>query len=211
MKNKKINSPTNQVTREKLLFFFSALLSLSFVLYFLVTLATTHVFATSNTLPAVSQQSSNENAQSAPESVSDVVTKALAFKALLTTTQQATLEQTYTSTLARKWSNLPNQLCAPCRNGIQLGTLTSTQLAAALEVIKAAEGTGANEGSAEFNQIRLADTYLNANGGGGSYGEGIYFISFLNTPSTSGAWMLQFGGHHYAANISFNQGHVVGT
>ncbi len=216
MKNNKIYSSrvTNQIKRatgEKILFLCSALLSLGFVMYFLISLATTHVFATGNALPAVSQQSGNENSSPAPESVSDIVTKALAFKALLTTTQQATLEQTYTTTLARKWSNLPNQLCAPCRNGIQLGTLTSAQLGAALEVIKAAEGTGANEGSAEFNQVRLADTYLSANGGGGSYGEGIYFISFLNTPSTNGAWMLQFGGHHYAANISFNQGHVVGT
>ena len=36
-------------------------------------------------------------------------------------------------------------------------------------------------------------------------------LSFLNTPSTSGVWMLQFGGHHYGANIAYNQGHVVGT
>ena len=42
-----------------------------------------------------------------PASVKDVVTKALAFKAMLTTAQQATLEQTYTTTLARRWSNLP--------------------------------------------------------------------------------------------------------
>ena len=140
--------------------------------------------------------------------VSDVVTKALAFKAMLTGTQQQTLEQAYTTTLARRWSNLP---CGSgCRNGIQFSTLTAAQLAAALEVIRAAEGTVSNEGSEEFNQIRLADTYLSQNGGGSGYGEGIYFIAFLNTPSTTGAWMLQFGGHHYGANIAFNQGHVVG-
>jgi hypothetical protein len=97
-----------------------------------------------------------------------------------------------------------------CRNGIQLGSLNATQLAAALEVIKAAMGTVANEGSDEFNQTRLADGYLGANGGGSGYSDGIYFLSFLNTPSTTGAWMLQFGGHHYGANIAYNQGHVVG-
>jgi hypothetical protein len=37
--------------------------------------------------------------------VSDVVTKALAFKAMLTTAQQQTLELAYTPALARKWSN----------------------------------------------------------------------------------------------------------
>ncbi|MGC4056593.1 MAG: DUF3500 domain-containing protein [Chitinophagaceae bacterium] len=56
-------------------------------------------------------------------SVTDVVNNALAFKTMLTTTQQATLQQSYTTSLARKWSNLP---CgASCRNGIQFGTLTS--------------------------------------------------------------------------------------
>src|SRR4051794_29044730 len=52
---------------------------------------------------------------------------------LLSSTQQATLEQAYTPALARKWSNLP---CAnTCRNGIGLGTLTPDQLTAALDVI----------------------------------------------------------------------------
>ncbi len=141
--------------------------------------------------------------------VNDVMAKALAFKSLLSAAQVQTLEQSYTPTLARRWSNLP---CgANCRNGIQLGTLSATQLAAALEVIRAAMGTGANEGSDEFQQIRLADTYLGQNGGGAGYNEGIYFLSFLNTPSNTGAWMLQFGGHHYGANIAYNQGRMVGT
>lgn len=140
--------------------------------------------------------------------VSDVVAKALAFKASLTTAQQATLEQTFTASLARKWSNLP---CgSTCRNGIQLGTLNSTQLGLALEVIKAAAGTTANEGSDEFYQIRLADKVLNQQYGASGYDSTIYFLSFLNTPTTTGAWMLQYGGHHYAANIAFNGGQVVG-
>lgn len=141
--------------------------------------------------------------------VSDVVAKALAFKALLTPAQQATLEQAYTTTLAGRWSNLP---CgSTCRNGIQFSTLTPAQLAAALEVIKAAAGTSPNEGFDEFNQIRVADGYLNSNGGGSGYGEGIYFLAFLNTPSATGPWMLQYGGHHYAASIAYNQGRVVGV
>ncbi|MFT4016754.1 MAG: DUF3500 domain-containing protein [Agriterribacter sp.] len=142
-------------------------------------------------------------------SVTDVVTKALAFKSLLTTTQQSTLQNTYTTTLARKWSNLP---CGSgCRNGIQLSTLTTTQLTAAKEVVAAALGTASNQGYDLFSQILLADDYLNANGGGSGYGSGIYFIGYLNTPSTTGAWMLQVGGHHMAFTIAFNNGVVVGT
>lgn len=169
------------------------------------------VGATTETSPATSGENfvSANHSVNSPETVSDVVSKAQAFKALLTTAQQATLQQTYTTTLARRWSNLP---CGSgCRNGIQFSTLTATQLAAALEVIKAASGTAANEGYDEFNQIRLADDYLGANGGSSGYSGGLYFIAFLNTPNTTGGWMLQFGGHHYAANIAYNAGHVVGA
>lgn len=141
--------------------------------------------------------------------VSDVVTKALAFKASLTTTQQTTLEKTYTAALARRWSNLP---CGSgCRNGIQFSALNSTQLGLALQVIQAAAGTASNEGYDEFNQIRLAEEVLQATAGGNNYDSSIYFISFLNTPSTTSGWMLQYGGHHYAFNIAFNGGTVVGT
>ena len=145
----------------------------------------------------------------ATTSVSDVVTKALAFKAMLTSTQQATLQQAYTTSLARKWSNLP---CgATCRNGIELGDLTAAELTAALEVVQAALGTDANNGYDEFMQLRLAEAYLHANGGGAGYDSTLRWICFLNAPSATGAWMLQFGGHHYAANISFNNGHVIGA
>lgn len=149
------------------------------------------------------------NKTSQSNTVIDVVTKALAFKALLSTSQQGTLEQAYTTTLARKWSNLP---CgASCRNGIQFGVLTSAQLSAALELIRAATGTNASDGYDEFIQNRLAESYLHTNGGGNGYDSTLRWISFLNTPSATGGWMLQFGGHHYAANIAFNNGHVVGA
>lgn len=200
---------------EQTLLLLCAAVSLAFVIYYSWAgrSASAHTpSAPEATAPAsppmvASQPQQLEDAPATPNAVSDVVSKALAFKALLTTAQQSTLQQTYTSTLARRWSNLP---CGSnCRNGIQLGTLTAAQQAAALEVIQAAAGTAANEGSAEFQQIRLADTFLQSNGGGNNYNEGIYFLSFLNTPSTTSPWMLQYGGHHYGANIAYNNGHVV--
>ena len=57
----------------------------------------------------------------------------------------------------------------------------------------------------------LADAYLGSNGGGSGYSAGNYIIAFLGTPSTTGKWLLQFGGHHYAQNISYNAGKVIGT
>ncbi len=47
--------------------------------------------------------------------------------------------------------------------------------------------------------------------GGNDYGSGLYFIAFLGTPSTTGTWMLQFGGHHLATNITFGKGLVTGA
>ena len=190
-------------------------LSLAFALYvtYLFSALSKPVVAKWQPLPEQAPPAMNDappvNVGARVDSVATVVAKALYFKSLLTTTQQATLQQTYTTTLARKWSNLP---CGSgCRNGIQFSALTSAQLAAALDVIKAAAGTTANEGYDEFMQVRYADTYLKTIGGGNGYDSTIYFISFLNTPTTTGAWMLQFGGHHYAANFAYNGGRVVGA
>jgi hypothetical protein len=36
------------------------------------------------------------------------------------------------------------------------------------------------------------------------FGSNLYYISFLGKPSTTAPWMLQFGGHHLALNITFS-------
>jgi len=43
----------------------------------------------------------------------------------------------------------------------------------------------------------------NGRGGGGlMFGSNLYYISLLGTPSEKNIWMLQFGGHHLALNIT---------
>ena len=39
-------------------------------------------------------------------------------------------------------------------------------------------------------------------GGGGNFGKDNYFVSILGTPSERNPWMLQFGGHHLAVNVT---------
>ena len=39
-------------------------------------------------------------------------------------------------------------------------------------------------------------------GGGAMFGKELYYISILGTPSEKDPWMLQFGGHHLALNIT---------
>ena len=136
--------------------------------------------------------------------VAKVVCLANAFLATLTTTQQSTVVLTLNLTNAKRWSNLPCGVS--CRNGLAFSGLTATQLAAAKAVIQAASGTGTNEGYSQFLQINAADDVLGATASG--YSSGNYIIAFLGTPSTTGKWMLQYGGHHYAANITYDAGAV---
>jgi hypothetical protein len=39
-------------------------------------------------------------------------------------------------------------------------------------------------------------------GGGVQFGKDEYYLAFLGTPSTTAPWMLQFGGHHLAINVT---------
>lgn len=135
-----------------------------------------------------------------------MVCLANAFLATLSDDQKATVILTLNLTNAKRWSNLPCGVS--CRNGLAFSSLSSTQLAAAKAVIQAASGTSSGEGYDEFITINTADDYLGTLSSGG-YSSGYYIIAFLGTPSTSGKWMLQFGGHHYAQNITYNAGEVV--
>ncbi|MDB5149521.1 MAG: hypothetical protein JWQ57_3541 [Mucilaginibacter sp.] len=135
---------------------------------------------------------------------SKVVCLANVFLATLTTTQQASVVLSLNLTNAKRWSNLPCGLS--CRNGLAFSSLSSTQLAAAKAVAQAAFGTTTGEGYDEFTQIMAADDYLGQTASG--YSSGNYVIAFLGTPTTTGKWMLQIGGHHYAQNITYDAGSV---
>ena len=46
---------------------------------------------------------------------------------------------------------------------------------------------------------------------GDMFGRDLYYISFLGTPSEQAPWMLQFGGHHLALNITIDGGQGILT
>ena len=87
------------------------------------------------------------------------------------------------------------------------------------EVLKASEGNGPGQGRGPSGppqgrgpggppQGRGPDgppqgRAGNRGGGGGLlFGKGLYYVSILGTPSEKNPWMLQFGGHHLALNIT---------
>ncbi len=155
-----------------------------------------------------------------PAAVQAVVQAAEAFLATLDGAQMAEVVLPMTNETASAWSNLP---CgSSCRNGIQFSTLSETQLAAAQAVLRATLNTSPGVGYDQAMQILLADDVLGAvqgsgggrggpgGGGGGGYSSGTYFLAFLGQPSTDGTWMLQFGGHHLAVNVTYSDGQVAG-
>ena len=133
-----------------------------------------------------------------------IVCLAQAYYATLSTTQQASTVYAYTLANAEIWSNLPG----PSRNGLMLGDLSTAQQTAGLALI---QGVLSSDGYTRFQNIRTADDYLNANGGGSAYGSGRYYIAFLGTPSATTPWQLQVGGHHYALNVTYNGNYVSAT
>lgn len=87
-----------------------------------------------------------------------VVSAANAFLNTLDADQQAEVLLELTEANATAWSNLP---CgSTCRPGIELGSLSDTRLAAAVQLLKVATGTGKGSGYDQITQIIKADDVL---------------------------------------------------
>jgi len=150
------------------------------------------------TTTATAQTSNCTSGSSAPAKA--VCGAAENLLATLSETQKNGIQFAFDRTTAStKWSNLP---CgAACRNGLQFSTLSPAQLEAALAVAQAALSSA---GYGTFHGIRMADDFLGSLGPITTYNSGIYFIAFIGTPSSTGEWILQLGGHHYALNFYYH-------
>jgi hypothetical protein len=97
-----------------------------------------------------------------------------------------------------RWSNLPVKMVR--RAGLSMGELTAGQRSAALALVSSSLS---RRGFEKVRQIMEADETLKHNEGNNPmFGEDLYYISILGTPSAKEPWMLQFGGHHLALNIT---------
>ena len=139
--------------------------------------------------------------------VSKIVCLTEQLKATLTSSQLAALQLDYTYANIKTWSNLPAAMSA--RKGIPLGNLNATQVGIAKAIIKEMSGTAANEGYDEIQQLLYADNYLNANGGGSTYGSGNFYLAFFGTPSATGKFEIMFTGHHKTIANTYNNGALV--
>jgi uncharacterized protein DUF3500 len=163
-----------------------------------------------------------------PTTTAQIVAAANNFLSTLDATQRQHVEYPFKDDTQRaRWSNFPTGFVP--RGGIALKDMTAQQQTAAMNLLAVVLSP---QGLQKVQQIREADDDFKANGsrrgprgggpspnngqrgpgpggpggrgsdGGAMFGSDLYYISFLGTPSETSPWMLQFGGHHLALNIT---------
>ena len=148
-------------------------------------------------------------AASASDATAKIVAAAQAVVASLDEAGRAKIQFPYDSPQKAKWSNLPSPMFQ--RDGIRLADLAAPQRASVDTLLSTALS---RDGYRKVKEIMLADGVLGrgqgagrggggrAGGGGPRFAEDEYFLAFLGTPSVTTPWMLQFGGHHLAINLT---------
>ncbi|HEY0201658.1 MAG TPA: DUF3500 domain-containing protein [Burkholderiaceae bacterium] len=104
------------------------------------------------------------------------------------------------------WSNYP--VSDVPRPGLQLGSLSDTQRAAALHLLQTLLSP---QGYQKVLDIMGSDQALSEGGTNYASGRSYYTLGIFGTPSTSAPWMLQFGGHHLGLNVVIAGAHGVLT
>ena len=165
---------------------------------------------------AVQRAGAPRPAAAAPQAAvtTRVVAAANAFLATLSEAERAKGTFGFTSSQRTGWSNLPSGIFQ--RNGLRFGDMTTAQREAALALVASALS---RDGYKKVTDIMNGDEVLKNAGGGrtggrqgapaaGGRGGGVrfgldeYYLALLGTPSTTTPWMIQFGGHHLAINVT---------
>lgn len=150
--------------------------------------------------PSVSAQEATET-PSVEEKTAEIVASANAFLDTLDTQQREEVMFDFDDDTQRtNWSNFPTGIFT--RAGVSIGRMTDEQRTATLALLQTVLS---EQGYQKLIDQMVADEILfqTTTGGNLIFGYGEYYISFLGTPSETDPWMLQFGGHHFALNITF--------
>jgi hypothetical protein len=156
-----------------------------------------------------------------------IVASAQALLATLDDTGRAKVLFPFDGPQKARWSNFPSGIFQ--RQGLRLGDLTPPQRAAVMSLLATAFS---RDGYRKVTEIMRGDEVLRTTeggrgpvggpgppdgrdaggrggrgrggpgGGGLIFGENEYYLAFVGTPSATAPWMLQFGGHHLAVNLT---------
>ncbi len=160
-------------------------------------------------LPA-SASGQQRGAAAAPQSTLKAVSAANNFLGTLDARQRAKANLELSTKTRSNWSNLPTgtvfQSGATERNGLKLGDMTGAQQNAALALVAA---TLSPAGYEKIINIVNGDEELERTSAPGRpatnrvrFGRAEFYVAVLGKPSATDPWMIQFGGHHLALNIT---------
>ena len=138
-------------------------------------------------------------AASAETATSRIVKAANTFLSTLDEKQRQSVSFAFNDEAQRaRWSNFPVAMTP--RAGLSLKELNAAQRSAAMALVSSALS---QRGFEKVQQIMEGDEMLKAGEGSNPmFGKDLYFLSILGKPSEKDPWMLQFGGHHLALNIT---------
>lgn len=150
----------------------------------------------------VAQQSKPSAPAAAAGSAEATARIAASAQALLSTLDEAGRQKVqfaFDSPQKTKWSNLPSGIFE--RKGIRLADLTAPQRAAVMNLLSAALSP---MGYQKVQNVMEGDEVLRKGETGGRvvFGRDEYYLAFVGAPSTTEPWMLQYGGHHLAINLT---------
>ncbi len=130
-----------------------------------------------------------------------IVQRADAFLSSLDDKQRQTVMFAFNDAQQRaRWSNFPTRVVR--RAGISLRDMNAKQRDAAMALLAA---TLSPRGLEKVQQIMDGDEANKAlERNNPLFGGDFYYFSILGTPSATAPWMLQFGGHHLALNITIS-------
>jgi hypothetical protein len=149
---------------------------------------------------ATAATTTSTDATTTAQTISDTTASAEAFLATLSEEQRDAVLYDYDDeTKTTSWSNFPVTFVE--RAGLNLADLTEEQQAAAMEVL---EALLSEEGYETVTGIICGDQYLLENSSSTETSLGQYYLAFFGDPSTTGAWEVQFGGHHLGINASMD-------
>lgn len=165
------------------------------------------------TAPAASAPAGTTAASAAPQSATTspaassaaqdttpkIVAAANAFVATLSATEKSTGLFDWSNTAQKqRWSNFPP--AGFKRAGLMWGNLSEAQQNAWLALMQATlSAEGYNRVNAEWS---ADDALLAQEGTGGGFGKKNYYIALIGTPSATGPWQWQWGGHHVTVNAT---------
>jgi hypothetical protein len=143
------------------------------------------------------------------EQTGKVVAAANAFLTTLDAGQRGKVSFAFDDQAQRKrWSNLPITMAQ--RRGLRMGDLKQSQRDAVMQLLAVTLSKMGYEkvmGIVEADEALRKDSPRNAP----PFGRDEFYISFLGKPSLTEPWILQFGGHHLALNITIAGEHGVLT